>query len=144
GRSPRPLDDGGLLHEGTLGRVPKIRAATVADVEQVFELLDARSRAAFGRSQVSRRFVEAELHRSVDDRFVAEQGGRAVGYAHVGPTNEVVVAAGDAATADELLAQVEQRVRARGSDVIEATVVAQDAPFHALVHRGGFMHDRDI
>lgn len=124
-------------------RVPEIRAATVDDVEHVFELLDARSRAAFGRSEVSRPLVEAELRRSIDDRFVAEDGGKVVGYAHV-RSNDVVVATGDAATADDLLARTEERARERGVGLIEATVVAQDAPFHALVERAGFAHDRDI
>src|SRR5512146_2998499 len=93
-------------------RVPEIRAVTVDDAEQVFELLDARSRAAFGTSEVSRPLVVAELRRAVDDRFVAEEGGRVVGYAHVRPSNDVVVATADPATADALLARVEQRARA--------------------------------
>jgi mycothiol synthase len=124
--------------------VPKIRAATVGDVEQVFELLDARSRAAFGSSDVSRPLVEAELHRSVADRFVAERSGAVVGYAHVRPTNDVVIATSDAEAADGLLARIEQRARDRGADAIEATVAAQDTPFHALVKRAGFSHAREI
>lgn len=124
--------------------MPEIRAATVGDVEQVFELLDARSRAAFGTSEVSRPFVEAELRRSIADRFVAEQSGVVVGYAHVRPTHDVVVATSDAETADGLLARVEQRARERGAEAIEATVVAEDMPFHALVQRAGFAHARDI
>ena len=124
--------------------MPEIRAATVADADQVFELLDARSRATFGRSEVARAWVEAELHRSVDGRLVAEHGGRVVGYAHVGLANDVVVAAADAGTADDLLAQIEESARERSADVIEATVVADDVPFYALVQRGGFVHDRDI
>lgn len=124
--------------------MPEIRAATVDDVEQVFALLDARSRAAFGRSEVSRPLVEAELRRSIEDRFVAEQGGRVAGYAHVRPTNDVVVATSDPTTADRLLARVEERARERGADAIGATVVAEDAPFHDLVQRSGFVHDRVI
>jgi mycothiol synthase len=124
--------------------VPEIRAATVGDVEQVFALLDARSRAAFGASEVSRPLVEAELHRSIADRFVAERSGVVVGYAHVRPTNDVVVATSDAATADRLLARLEERARERGAAAIEATVVAEDVPFHALVQRAGFAHARDI
>jgi len=124
--------------------VPEIRAVTVGDVEQVFHLLDARSRATFGRSEVSRQFVEAELRRSTADRFVAKRAGRVVGYAHVRPTNDVVVATDDEATADALLECVEQRAREHGTHTIEATVVTQDAPFQALVHRAGFDHDRDI
>jgi mycothiol synthase len=124
--------------------VPEIRAATVADIDQVLELLEARSRAAVVRSQVSRPFVDAELRRSVDGRFVAEENGRVVGYGHIRPTNNVVVAAGDPATGDALLAQVEQRAREGGADEIEATVVAEDVPFYALVQRSGFLHKQDI
>jgi ribosomal protein S18 acetylase RimI-like enzyme len=122
----------------------EIRAATVDDAEQVFELLDARSRAAFGRSDVSRALVDTELRRSVADRFIAHYGGRMVGYAHLNAADDVVVATGDAATADRLLERVENRARERGAKVIEATVVAQDQPFHELVERAGFAHDRDI
>jgi GNAT superfamily N-acetyltransferase len=124
--------------------VPEIRVATVDDAEQVFELLDARSRAAFGSSEVSRPLVVGEIRRSVDDRFVAEQDGRIVGYAHVRPTRDVVVATDDAATADALLAVLEERARTRGFAAIEATVVAADAPFHSLVERAGFVHERVI
>lgn len=125
-------------------RVPEIRVATVHDAEQVFELLDARSRAAFGVSEVSKPLVLAELRRSVDDRFVAEQDGRVVGYAHVRPTNDIVVATGDAATADALLASVEDRARAHDVAAIEAAVVAQDVPFRSLVQRAGFVHERVV
>jgi mycothiol synthase len=124
--------------------VPEIRAATVDDAEQVFELLDARSRAAFGTSEVSRPLVLRELRRSVDDRFVAVEDGRVVGYAHVRPSHDVVVATGDAATADALLAAVEERARARDVEAIEATVVAADAPFRSLVERSGFAHKRVV
>ena len=124
--------------------MPEIRAATVDDAEQVFELLDARSRAAFGSSEVSRPLVLGEIGRSVEDRFVAEQNGRLVGYAHVRPTHDVVVATADARTADALLACVEERARARDISAIEATVVAADVPFHSLVQRSGFVHERVI
>jgi predicted N-acetyltransferase YhbS len=124
--------------------VPEIRAATVDDAEHVFQLLDARSRAAFGASEVSRPLVLRELRRSVDDRFVAIEGGRVVGYAHLRPSHAVVVAAGDAATADALLASVEEHARARDVEAIEATVVAADAPFHSLVERSGFAHERVV
>jgi ribosomal protein S18 acetylase RimI-like enzyme len=124
--------------------VPEIRDARVDDAEQVFELLEARSRVVFGTSEMSRPLVLAEIHRSVEDRFVAEENGRVVGYAHVRPTHDVVVATDDAQTADTLLAQVEERARIRGIAAIEATMVAADAPFHALVQRAGFVHERVI
>lgn len=125
-------------------RVPEIRVATVHDAEQVFELLDARSRAAFGSSEVSRRFVLGEIRRSVDDRFVALDNGRLTGYAHLRPGRDLVVATGDTATADALLAHVEGHARARGLASIEATVVEEDQPFHSLVQRAGFVHERVI
>lgn len=124
--------------------MPEIRAATAEDAEQVFELLDARSRAAFGTSEVSKPLVLGEIRRSADDRFVAEENGCLVGYAHVRPSHDVVVATGDAATADALLASVEERARARGVAAIEAAVVAADEPFHSLVQRAGFVHERVI
>ena len=125
-------------------RVPEIRAATVDDAEHVFELLDARSRAAFGASEVSKPLVLGEIRRSVEDRFVAEENGRVIGYAHVRPTHDVVVATGDGDTANALLAAVEERARTREIAAIEATVVAADAPFHSLVQRAGFVHERVI
>jgi predicted N-acetyltransferase YhbS len=125
-------------------RVPEIRAATADDGEEVFELLDARSRAAFGTSEVSKPLVLGEIRRSVEDRFVAEENGRVVGYAHVGAAHDVVVATEDAHTADALLACVEERARRRDIAAIEATAVAADAPFHALVQRAGFVHERVI
>jgi mycothiol synthase len=124
--------------------VPEIRPATVDDAEQVFELLDARSRAAFGTSEVARPLVLGEIRRSVEDRFVAEESGRVVGYAHVRPRYDVVVVTGDAQTADALLACVEDRARARDISAIEATVVAADESFHSLVQRAGFVHERVI
>jgi ribosomal protein S18 acetylase RimI-like enzyme len=124
--------------------VPEIRAATVDDAEQVFDLLDGRSRAAFGTSEVSRPLVLAEIRRAVEDRFVAEENGQVIGYAHVRPTRDVVVAAGDPHTADALLASVEERARARDIAAIEATVVAADTSFHSLVQRAGFVHERVI
>jgi len=125
-------------------RVPEIRAATIDDAERVFELLDARSRAAFGSSEVSRPLVLGEIRRSVDDRFVAVDDGSVVGYAHIRPTHDVVVVAGDAATAEALLACVEERARSQGVAAIEATVVAADEQFHSLVERAGFVHERVI
>ena len=124
--------------------MPEIRDATFDDAEPVFELLDARSRAAFGRSEVSRPLVLGEIQRSVEDRFVATDSARVVGYAHVRPGGEIVVAAADEGTGDALLAAVEERARAKGVAAIEATVVAEDVPFHSLVARTGFVHGRVI
>jgi ribosomal protein S18 acetylase RimI-like enzyme len=134
----------GALAGGYPRRVPEIRAATADDAEQVFELLDARSRAAFGSSEVSKPLVLREIQRSVDNRFVAETDGRLVGYAHVRPSHDIVVATGDAETADALLTCIEEHARAQGIETIEATVAAADEPFHSLVERSGFVHERVI
>jgi mycothiol synthase len=126
-------------------RVPEIRAATVDDAGQVFELLDARSRAAFGSSEVSRPLVEAELRRSVADRFVATDGnGRLVGYGHLSPANDVVVATADANIAAALLERIEERGQTRGVVAVEASVAAEDRPFHTLVEQSGFSHTRSV
>src|SRR5579885_538442 len=90
-------------------RVADIRDATLHDVEQVYELLDGRSRSAFGVSEVSRDFVAASFHRPAADRWVAEDGGRIVGYAHLTSAHELVHAAPDGAVADQLLALAEHR-----------------------------------
>src|ERR1044072_3060527 len=87
-------------------RVPEIRAATIDDAERVFALLDGLSAAAFGSSELPRHLVGGEIRRSVDDRFVAVDNQRVVGYAHIRPSHDVVVVAGDAPTADALLACV--------------------------------------
>src|SRR5690242_1602612 len=134
----------GALEGGYRWRVPEIRAATVDDADGVFELLDARSRAAFGTSEVSRLLVLGEIRRSVDNRFVAVDDGRVVGYAHVRPAHDVVVAAAEPGIADALLASVEDRARALEFPSIEASVVAADEPFHSLVQRAGFVHERVI
>src|SRR4051795_1006758 len=111
----------GASQGGYPRRVPEIRAATLDDVDEVYALLDARSRAAFGISEMSRQYVEADFRRVDADRFVAVAAGAIVGYAHLTPTHELVHAASDAAVADALLDQVEARGRERGFDTIEVT-----------------------
>jgi ribosomal protein S18 acetylase RimI-like enzyme len=120
-----------------------IRDATPDDVEQVYELLAARSRAAFGVSELSRGLVEADFRRLEVDRFVATAGSRVVGYAHLTSGHELVHAAADPGVGDALLAHVERRARDRAFDAVEATVVPEDEPLDALVRRSGFTHERD-
>jgi ribosomal protein S18 acetylase RimI-like enzyme len=124
--------------------VADIRIATVDDAEGVYELLDVRSRAAFGVSEVSREHVEGDFRRVAADRFVAGDAGRVTGYAHLLSTHDVVLSAADPALADELLATVEARARERGFDAIEITAVPEDVPLHELVRRSGFTHERDV
>src|SRR4051812_36517185 len=113
----------GAWQGGYPRRVPEIRAATLDDVDEVYELLDTRSRAAFGISELARRYVETDFRRVDTDRFVAVSREGVVGYAHLTPAHELVHVASDGGVADALLDQVEARGRARGFDAIEVTVV---------------------
>jgi mycothiol synthase len=140
----RRFSDDLYSHAGTLGRVPEIRAATLDDVGEVYALLDARSRATFGISELSRRYVEGDFRRADADRFVAVAAGVIVGYAHLTSAHELVHAASDAGVADALLERVEARARERGFDAIEVTVVAEDKPLDELVRRAAFSHERDV
>lgn len=125
-------------------RVAEIRDATVADLDGIHELLTARNVAAFGRSELTRRQLEVELRQLPADRFVAEEGDRVVGYAELGATRDVQVAAAERGVGDALLEHVERRARERGFTAVAATVVEEDRPFHALVRRAGFSHGRDV
>ena len=121
----------------------EIRAATLDDAEQIHALLDARSRAAVGASEATREQVAWDLRRLGVDRWVAIDG-HVVGYAQLTSTQELVHAAADPAVGDDLFARVQARADERGFDRIEAIVLPEDAPFHELVERHGFAHQRDV
>jgi mycothiol synthase len=120
-----------------------IRNATEADFDAVFGLLDARSRAAFGVSQLERQHLREAWARPGTDRYVAEDGGRIVGYAELDETQDVVHAARDAEVGDALLEHVERRARRRGFDRVAITAVPEDAPLYSLVQRNGFGLERE-
>jgi ribosomal protein S18 acetylase RimI-like enzyme len=121
-----------------------IREATLDDVDQVYALLEARSRAAFGISELTRGQVADEFHRLSADRWVASDGGRIVGYAHLTTSHDLVHAAADPTVGDALLALAEQRARELEYGAIEAIVVAEDVPLHEIVQRGGFVHRGEV
>src|SRR3954447_7774383 len=129
---------------GYRGGMADIRDATLADAGPVFDLLAARSRAAFGMSELVRAQFEYEFRRDGADRFVVHHDSELVGYAHLAPGHEVVIAAQDAAVSDELLRRVEERARARGFASVEITAVREDAPLWELVERSGFEHTHDV
>jgi mycothiol synthase len=133
----------GACEGGYPRRMVDIRDATPDDVEEVYELLDVRSRVAFGASELSRDQVEADFRRLRVDRLVATVGKRIVGYAHLTSAHDIVHAATDPAVGDALLQHVERRARERGFDAVQATVVPEDEPFDSLVRRSGFTHERD-
>ena len=126
----------------------EIRGATWDDLEDVYELLDARSRAAFGISEL--RFEHLRDRWQLPafavglDNWVARENGRIVGYAAVDAAQELEHAAKDAATGDALLARAEERARERGFDTLTTTVVPEDEPLQSLVGRAGFSRDREV
>jgi mycothiol synthase len=129
------------------GRVPlppvTVRAARDDDFDAVFELLDARSRAAFGSSEMQRAHLREAWERPGSDRFVAVAGDRVVGYAELDEAHDVVHAARDDDVGDALLARIEERARERGFGHLDVTVVPEDEPLHALVRRSGFALGRE-
>ena len=126
-----------------MNRVASIRKATWDDFDEIVELLAARSRAAFGVSQVKAIDVRHRWELPGYDRWVASDGNRIVGYAALDGTQDVVHSA-DSAAGDALLTQVVERALDRGFDHLSVTAVPGDVPLWSLVERNGFEHDRDI
>jgi mycothiol synthase len=124
--------------------VPQIRTATPDDVDAIFDLLAARSRAAFGSSEVQRAFVARDFAVAGTDSWVAVEKDSVVGHATLNSGHELAHAARDAAVGDALLERVEARAREREMETLSVTVVPEDQPLSQLVERGGFTHDRDI
>ena len=120
-----------------------IRIATADDARGVFDLLAARSRAAFGISELSWETFSDEFRREGTDRWVAGDGD-VTGYAHLGSEHGFVCAAVDDAVGDALLAAAEERARERGFDKLELTAVPEDAPLWSLAERSGFEHTHDV
>jgi len=121
----------------------EIRRTTPADLDAVFDLLTARSVAAFGASELERAQLASVWELEHTDRLVATDGG-VVGYAALDAAHEVVIAARDDDVNDALLRAVEVLARARGFTTLAATVVPEDIPFHALVGRSAFAHHNDV
>jgi ribosomal protein S18 acetylase RimI-like enzyme len=134
----------GALRAEYRGAVAEIRVASVADVDAVFDLLTARSRAAFGISQVERAHVETELATPNSDAWLALDDDGPVGFARLAPTQTLVLAARDPDVNDALLARAEAAGRARGYDHLIVYAVPEDEPLWALVERSAFVHDRDV
>jgi ribosomal protein S18 acetylase RimI-like enzyme len=124
--------------------VAEIRDATPEDLDAVFGLLAARSRAAFGSSEEERRFLEHAFALPGTDRWVAERAGAVVGYASLDSAQDLTHAAQDAGVGDALLARALERARERDFAHVACIAVPQDEPLRSLVERNGFTHDRDI
>ncbi|MFL5955401.1 MAG: GNAT family N-acetyltransferase [Gaiellaceae bacterium] len=121
-----------------------IRDATWDDFDVVFELLDARSRAAFGVSEQKPEFLRQRWELPGAEKWVALAGAQVTGYASIDEEQHLVLAAVEPDVGDALLAHAEQRARGRGFDHLAATAVPEDAPFWALLQRSGFSHDREV
>jgi ribosomal protein S18 acetylase RimI-like enzyme len=120
----------------------EIRRTTEGDFDGVFDLLDARSRAVFGISELQRDWLRHSW--DLADTWVADDNGAIVGYAALTSASELSHSASDPDVADALLEQVVARAHERGLRHLEVTVVPQDKPLSALAARYGFSHDRDI
>jgi ribosomal protein S18 acetylase RimI-like enzyme len=124
-----------------------IRAARWKDLGAVVDLLGAQNRAVSGVAG-----IRAEHLRSAwslpgftlgEDNLVADDGGRAVGYAAVTPRRELVLAARDDTIADALLARTLARARGRGYQAVTVTVLSPESALAALVERHPFVFDRE-
>ncbi|MFL6029520.1 MAG: GNAT family N-acetyltransferase [Gaiellaceae bacterium] len=122
-----------------------IRAATWDDFDEIVDLLDARSRAAFGVSEVKPEYVRQRWAMpGYDPGWVAASGEGIVGYAALDGTQDMLHAAVDADVGDALLERVEGRARERGFDHVAVTAVPEDIPLWSLVERSGFELNREI
>jgi mycothiol synthase len=127
--------------------VAELRPATWDDLDAVYALLTARSRAAFGSPEGTDDFLRTEWETPSfevgRDNWVAAEGSRIVGYAALEASRSFTHAARDGDVGDALLARVEERARVRGFPAIETTAVPQDAPLYELVQRSGFELERE-
>jgi mycothiol synthase len=124
--------------------VTDIRATTEDDFEAVFELLAARSRAAFGISAEQPAFLRQRWDMPSTDRWAAVENGVIVGYASLDEDQDFVHAAKDPEVGDALIAHVEQRARERGFLHVAAVAIQDDAPLYSAVQRNGYTLDREI
>jgi mycothiol synthase len=124
--------------------VADIRDATEDDFEAVFELLDARSRAAFGISQQKREHLRQHWGLPSTGKWVAVENGAIVGYAELAEDQDFVHAASDPDAGDALIAHVEQDARARGFAHVAVTALPEDLPLYGAVQRNGYTLDREI
>lgn len=124
--------------------VAEIRDANWDDFDAVFELLDARSRAAFGISQQQPQFLRLSWEATATGKWVAVDGGVVIGYAALSEAQELTHAAGDPDIGDALLAHAEEAARERGHDHVAATAVPEDAPLYGALQRNGYALDREV
>jgi GNAT superfamily N-acetyltransferase len=115
-----------------------IRPAAWSDFDAVFDLLSARERALYGLSdlQLEHLRIEWELPSFTvgADNWVADDGGRIVGYGALGSGHLLLHSATDPAVGDELLGHVVARARSLGIETLQFKA----PPGDELARRGGF------
>jgi mycothiol synthase len=113
----------------------------------VSELLGAQNRAVSGIAGISAEHLRSEWELPGftlgEDNLVADDGGRAVGYAAVTPRRELVLAAAGDTVADELLERILVRARGRGHELVTLAVRSPTSLLGALVKRHRFVLDRE-
>jgi ribosomal protein S18 acetylase RimI-like enzyme len=121
-----------------------IRAATENDFVAVFDLLTARSRAAFGISSEQPHFLRQRWEAPSTDNWVAVENGAVVGYASLDENQDFVHAAKDPEVGDALIAHLERQAHDRGFPYLAVVAASEDAPLYDAVHRNGYTLDREI
>ncbi len=122
----------------------EIRDATWDDFDEVFELLSARSRAAFGISQLQAASLRQRWELPGGARWVATTDETIVGVATLEEEGTMTAAALDPRVGDALLARVEDAARRHGLRRLVASAVREDEPLWVLLERGGFEQDREV
>jgi len=124
--------------------VTDIRPVTEDDFEAVFDLLTARSRAAFGIASEQPAFLRQRWDAPSTDNWVAVAGATIAGYASLDENQDFVHAAKDPDVGDALIGQIEEQARTRGFPHVEVVSAPEDAPLYSAVQRNGFTLDREI
>jgi mycothiol synthase len=124
--------------------VTDIRDATEDDFEAVFELLSARSRAAFGFSAEQPAFLRQRWDSPATANWVADDDGAIAGYVSLDEGQDFVHAAVDPEVGDALIAHVEHQARARGFERVEVIAVPDDVPLYGAVQRNGYTLEREV
>jgi ribosomal protein S18 acetylase RimI-like enzyme len=124
--------------------VTDIRDATEDDLEAVFDLLTARSRAAFGIASEQPAFLRQRWDAPSTANWVAVENGAIVGYAALDEDQDFIHAAKDPEVGDALIAHLEQQARVRGFRYVTVVAAPEDAPLYSTVRRNGYALDREI
>jgi ribosomal protein S18 acetylase RimI-like enzyme len=124
--------------------VTDIRDVTEEDFDAVFDLLSARSRAAFGIASEQPVFLRQRWDAPATDNWVAVENGLIVGYAALDENQDFIHAAKDPGVGDALIAHVEYQARIRGFQYLTVVAAPEDAPLYSTVQRNGYTLDREI